>query len=287
MRPPAAASSIRIASPQARVARLARDRAGSGRAGVAQGERVLDGGGGVHARSLDGPQPLRRSPRARPRAAARRSSLNAAAKPSTSAAVVLQAERDANDAAALGGRHALGDQDVARLGVAGGAGRAGGDGVARAVEREHEQVGADARHQGEQMSRQPRRAGRDDASCGRRSAASSRARSAARSSAAARAAASAAANPTTPGTFSVPERRPCSWPPPHTSGGMRAGRARRPGSRRPWARRACAPRAPATRRPRPQADREAPPRPAPRRSGTARPARPPPRPAAPPAAPRR
>ena len=50
------------------------------------------------------------------------------------------------------------------------------------------------------------------------SAASSRARRAARGSAAAMVASRAAANPTTPGTFSVPERSPCSCPPPHTSG---------------------------------------------------------------------
>ena len=36
-------------------------------------------------------------------------------------------------------------------------------------------------------------------------------------------AASAAANPTAPATFSVPERRPPSWPPPQISGGMPAG----------------------------------------------------------------
>ncbi len=55
------------------------------------------------------------------------------------------------------------------------------------------------------------------------SAVCSRSRRAARPSPAPRMAASAAANPTAPATFSVPERRPCSWPPPQTSGGMRAG----------------------------------------------------------------
>ena len=88
--------------------------------------------------------------------------MNARAKPSTSAAFVWQAERDANDAARVLRRHALRDQDVARLGVAGGACRARGDGVALAVEREHEQLGADARDEDEQMAGQAFGAGRDD-----------------------------------------------------------------------------------------------------------------------------
>src|SRR6185437_5792556 len=63
------------------------------------------------------------------------------------------AERDANDAAGVAGRHALGDEDVARLRIAGGARGTGGDGVALAVEREHEQLRADPRDEGEQVAR--------------------------------------------------------------------------------------------------------------------------------------
>ena len=125
----------------------------------------------------------------------------------------------------------------------------GGDGIALAVEREHEQVGADARR--------PARAGGPAAaarrprppSCGRRAPASSRSRSAARPSrrAARRPRAPRRTRPLRarsrcPSAGRAPGPRP-------TPAAASAPACARPGSRPPWGRRACAPRARASRRP--------------------------------------
>ncbi len=248
MRPSATASSIRTWSPQVVLPASPGTAPGSARTGVTQRERVLDRGGGVHARSLDGPQPVAAIPRARPARSRSTHSLKAAAKPSTSAAVVLgpsetrttQRPRPPTGPArpGRGSARRRRRRTPNRRRRRSPRGRA----RARAARRGRPAPGRAG------CARQPRRAGRDD----RHVAAKRRLQPGAQRAHDRRrppgSAASAAANPTTPGTFSVPERRPCSWPPPQTSGGMRAGRRARPGSRRPWGRPACAPRAPATRR---------------------------------------
>ena len=103
------------------------------------------------------------------------------------------------------------------------AGRAGRDRVARLVQGEHDQVGAQARRARAATWPGSRSAPARDDRHRRPAPASSRARSRRRPSRRSRDAASAAAKPTMPGTFSVPERWPASWPPPQISGGSRHG----------------------------------------------------------------
>ena len=185
-------------------------------------------------------------PRAAPPACAQ-----AAMKPSISAAVARASPRLTRMAAAgERRRNAHGAQHVARLDLAGRAGRAGADRHAGEVERHHLRL---ARRRPARRCRlvlgsrgaaapkmtRVRRQRAATALPGRRAARRLRPPLASTCGTAR----AAAPKPAMPATFSVPARRPRSWPPPRQQRRQSYRLAARPARRRPAARPACAPRA--------------------------------------------